>query len=468
MSNRRAAIYVRISRDRVGGGLGVDRQEADCRQLADRLGVEVVAVHSDNDISAYSGKRRPGYTALLEQVRAGRVDVVLCWHTDRLHRSPTELETWIDAAEPHGVQVHGVKAGALDLATPSGRMVARQLGAVARYESEHRAERVAAQKAHAREAGHWLGGARPFGYEADGLTLRHDEADLIRSGTLAILSGSTLRSVVKAWNEAGIPTSRGRTWTHRNTPLVLRRWRNAGLTEHDGAPGVRAEWESIVSVDQVREVRAVLDGISSRHRAISVGSRARWLLSGIAECPCGAPLRAVTSKARPRVYRCAAYELGGTDHVSRQADPIDTLVEDVIESRLARGDITALVQPTDAGVDVSLLRRERDRAEQRLGEIAGMLGDDDLTPEQARTASAKARARLDEANRQLAAAERSSPLAKLAAVADPVAWWRDPETDIDDRRAVVRGLLRIVVQRTGGGRRRFDPATVLITPAMPT
>ncbi|MER5688882.1 hypothetical protein [Streptomyces sp. NPDC002205] len=35
---RRAAIYCRISQDRGGAGLGVARQEEDCRALCARLG----------------------------------------------------------------------------------------------------------------------------------------------------------------------------------------------------------------------------------------------------------------------------------------------------------------------------------------------------------------------------------------------------------------------------------------------
>jgi hypothetical protein len=52
----RAAIYVRISSDRTGAGLGVARQEEDCRALCERLGWQVVRVYPDNDVSAYSGK----------------------------------------------------------------------------------------------------------------------------------------------------------------------------------------------------------------------------------------------------------------------------------------------------------------------------------------------------------------------------------------------------------------------------
>ena len=40
----------------------MDRQEAECRELAKRLGWKVVAIYVDNDISAYSRyKRRPQY-----------------------------------------------------------------------------------------------------------------------------------------------------------------------------------------------------------------------------------------------------------------------------------------------------------------------------------------------------------------------------------------------------------------------
>ena len=53
-----AAVYCRISDDREGAGLGVARQEADCRQRAAALGWTVVGLYVDNDLSAYAGKVR--------------------------------------------------------------------------------------------------------------------------------------------------------------------------------------------------------------------------------------------------------------------------------------------------------------------------------------------------------------------------------------------------------------------------
>ncbi|MEV0583029.1 recombinase family protein [Nonomuraea sp. NPDC050310] len=56
---RRAAIYCRISQDREGAGLGVARQEADCRKLVELRGWNVAGVYPDNDVSAYSGSPAP-------------------------------------------------------------------------------------------------------------------------------------------------------------------------------------------------------------------------------------------------------------------------------------------------------------------------------------------------------------------------------------------------------------------------
>jgi site-specific DNA recombinase len=152
---------VRISRDRVGAGLGVERQEQDCRALAERQGLEVVSVLADNDMSAYSGRPRPAYLELLQLIRTGQVQTVLAGHTDRMHRSPVELEEFITACELQNVDVRTVQAGAIDLSSASGRMGARIYGAVARHEVEHAIERRKAAKLQAAKAGKWSGGQRP-------------------------------------------------------------------------------------------------------------------------------------------------------------------------------------------------------------------------------------------------------------------------------------------------------------------
>src|SRR5690606_14718538 len=160
----RAAIYARISRDD-GSALGVSRQAEDCRALIERHGWTAGPEFVDNDVSAYSGRRRPQYDALLEAVAAGEVEAIVAWHPDRLHRSPRPLEVSIDLSESTGCKVATVQAGELHLSAASGRMTARVVGAVARHESEQQAERMRRQKRQAAEMGLPGTGYRPFGYE---------------------------------------------------------------------------------------------------------------------------------------------------------------------------------------------------------------------------------------------------------------------------------------------------------------
>jgi site-specific DNA recombinase len=75
-------------------------------------------------------------------VAGGVVGAVVAWADDRLHRSPRELEDFIDAIESAGVVVATVGAGDYDFATAQGRANARQAGVRARLESERKSERL--------------------------------------------------------------------------------------------------------------------------------------------------------------------------------------------------------------------------------------------------------------------------------------------------------------------------------------
>src|SRR5579884_2476096 len=152
-----AGLYCRISADKEGAGLGVERQREDCEALARKRGWTVAGVYVDNDISAYSGKRRPGYRRLLRDIQQGRINAIVAWHTDRLHRSLRELEEFIDVCEAGQVKVETVRAGELDYKTPSGRAMARILGTWARYESEHRSERIRRKHVEMAEKGLYKG-----------------------------------------------------------------------------------------------------------------------------------------------------------------------------------------------------------------------------------------------------------------------------------------------------------------------
>lgn len=133
-------VYLRISQDRTGQQAGIQRQQEDCLALAARLGIADPLVFIDNDVSAFDGGRRPGYDAMVTQVRGG-ASLIIVWHVDRLYRQPRELEDLIDLVEQHPVRIEAVRGGGFDLNATEGRLMARQLVAIAAYESGHKSDR---------------------------------------------------------------------------------------------------------------------------------------------------------------------------------------------------------------------------------------------------------------------------------------------------------------------------------------
>src|SRR4051812_4967756 len=138
---RAAAVYARISSDTEGKALGVTRQLEDCR-LAAQLGWSIAQEYVDNDLSAYSGKRRPAYQQLLTDVAEGLRDAVICYHVDRLTRRPVELEQFVATVDAAGVRQVRFVSGDMDLGTGDGLLIGRIMAAVAANESAAKSRRM--------------------------------------------------------------------------------------------------------------------------------------------------------------------------------------------------------------------------------------------------------------------------------------------------------------------------------------
>src|SRR4051794_1962622 len=161
----RAAVYCRISDDREGERLGVERQREDCLARAQRESWEVVEVFTDNDVGAStrSRKSRPAYKQVIKAAEDGEIDVILSYSNSRLTRRPMELEHLINLHNATGVLLRTVVSGDADLSTADGRAVARTIAAWDAAEAERIGERVARAARQRREQGLRHGGFPPYG-----------------------------------------------------------------------------------------------------------------------------------------------------------------------------------------------------------------------------------------------------------------------------------------------------------------
>src|SRR5262249_3397463 len=103
----RAGVYCRISKDVAGDALGVKRQRDDCIAYCAERGYDAPRFYEENNCSAssYARKGRPEFDRMIQDARAGELDVIVLYDLDRLTRVPRVGEDIIDLAEAHGVTI---------------------------------------------------------------------------------------------------------------------------------------------------------------------------------------------------------------------------------------------------------------------------------------------------------------------------------------------------------------------------
>ncbi|GGK99732.1 serine recombinase [Sphaerisporangium melleum] len=463
---RRAAIYCRISQDRAGAGLGVARQEADCRALTERRGWQVADVYSDNDVSAYSGSPRPAWRRLLEDIDAGTVDAIVCWHVDRLTRSPRELEDVIDLADRRGIELATV-TGEIDLATPTGRLIARMLGAAARHEAEHKAERQKRQRRQNAEAGKVSGGGmRPYGYAEDRLTVIEEEAEVIREAARRILAGESLSSVCKDFEQRDVKTPSGRHWIPTTLRRLLASARISGRREHTprstfqttrpllGEIVADAVWPAIIDPVDSDRLRALLSDPARDYRRQAATGRI-YLLSGILRCGrCGHRMNGRPRQGVPRYVCPNVPGSGSCGGIATNTARTDDHIRDMLLTAL---DSPALAERIrhQGGDDDNLAEAVR-ADEELLEELAQAWATREITRREWMAARAPIELRLDKNRAQLAGLSRTSPLIPFIGTAqDMLTRWE--AMNVSQRRAIVAAVIRTITVATANPRKKWDP-----------
>jgi DNA invertase Pin-like site-specific DNA recombinase len=303
----RAVIYSRVSRDDSGEARSNQRQEDDCRKLAEIRNWTVIETCRDVSISAYqSGRKHPGWERVLDLMDSGGVDVVIAWKLDRITRTVNELTKIVARCRSTDVAIVTTE-GDLDLSNETGKMVATILGAVAEQEVERKAARQRLSNAQRRSEGKpWRSGWVSFGYDRD-KNVVPEQAAMIRQAAESVLNGGSLKGVARTWRESGVTTPRSTKgadgWTHNGVKSILLNPVNAGFLTYRGEEIGRGSWEPILEETAFRQLQALL-GNPERRTYEGNGRRAENLLSGIATCAvCDRPVVGGVSNSR-KVYKC--------------------------------------------------------------------------------------------------------------------------------------------------------------------
>lgn len=456
-----AAIYARISSDPTGAQLGVTRQIEDCQALATRRGWPVRDVYIDDDRSAFSGRVRPEYRRMLEDITAHAIDAVVVWHLDRLHRQPRELEAFFDVCDKAALKALASVTGDVDLGTDDGRFMARILGAVSRKESDDKSRRLRRKHLELAESGEWAGGGtRPFGYLADRRSLNPAEVPFVREAVTRVLAGDSLRSVASDFNHRGVRTVKGGPWSLQVIRNILLSARISGQREHHGEIIGPGRWEAIVTLDDTARLRTML---TDPARKIGRTPR-RYLLAGLLRCAhCGAVLVARPDSRGHRRYVCAKGPgFAGCGRLVIMSEPVENLIQAAVLYRLDTPALAAALSGSEAADDdTARTAAALDDDRRQLEELATAYGEKQITFAEYLAARKPIEARIEAANRHLSRSTRTAAVADYVG-ASAALRERWPDLPLARQRAIVAALLdRATIGPAVRGRNTFDSSRVL-------
>lgn len=449
---RAAAIYARISSDQDGRALGVTRQVEDCRKLAARLGWTVAEEYVDNDLSAYTGKRRPAYERMLADLRDRQRDAVIVYHVDRLTRRPIELEQFVAALDAAGVKRVRFVVGDTDLSTGDGLMVVRILAAMAANESATKSRRVKRKMEQNAAAGLPHGGSRrPFGYAEDRVTVIQSEAAIIRTLVGRFLAGESPRSLAIWLQEQGISTVSGKPWRSPTVTAMLANPRLAALRASNGVVVAPAVWDPIISEDQHRRVCALM-----QQKAVT-GKRSprRYVLSGMLRCgKCGSKLYSAARQDRRRYVCLSGPDHGGCGKITVVAEPVETLIAAAVLHRLDTPELAdALAGRAAADHALTLISGELAEDQAQLRELAEAYGQKLITLREWLDAKKPIEARIATAERRISRATHNDALAGLPGNGEQLrAAWDD--LNLTRQAAIIAAVLdhAVIAPGTPGSR----------------
>ena len=210
MIRQRCAIYTRKSTEE---GLeqsfnSLDAQREACAAYILSQKHEGWAELNDRyDDGGFSGgtMERPGVKALLEDVRCGRVDVIVVYKVDRLTRSLTDFAKMVDVFDGAGVSFVSVTQ-AFNTTSSMGRLTLNVLLSFAQFEREVTAERIRDKVAASKRKGMWMGGAIPMGYDVEdkALVVNAEEATAIRTIFAEYLAAGSVRQLAARLSELDV------------------------------------------------------------------------------------------------------------------------------------------------------------------------------------------------------------------------------------------------------------------------
>ena len=299
----RCAVYARKSQEDTKA-TSLPTQIEYCKELISTCNLlEYKETYQEDDVSGMFTDNRSEFNRMIDDVKSGKIDVIVCYKWDRFSRKLSDIQNYYEMIlKCNGYVLAGDSIQVIDAAN---KLFIQQIfWSNAEYQARTSAERTITTMISRSKNGKYMAGETPIGYKRNSigeLDVDVDEAEIVIEIFDSISAGFSLGSVADTLNSKGFTTRTGSHFTKQSIDYIARnsiytgtlRYNRNGarkkkhrllLSDYEEVV-VEDAFPAIISKDVYNSVQSILDNkLSNTYSSI----QHTYLLTGLIYCKnCG-------------------------------------------------------------------------------------------------------------------------------------------------------------------------------------
>lgn len=215
----RVAAYCRVSTDSEEQALSYDTQISHyTNYIGQHPGWRFAGIYADEGITGTSTRNRVEFHKMIDDCRAGRLDMVVTKSISRFARNTLDCLKYIRLLKNLGIAIYFEKEN-INTLDASGEILITIMASLAQQESESLSQNVRLGLEYRYQQG-IVRTPRIFGYDKDvnkNLIINSEEAPIVRRIFHEYLAGASYREIARGLSEDGFLTLTGKTAWHPDT-----------------------------------------------------------------------------------------------------------------------------------------------------------------------------------------------------------------------------------------------------------
>lgn len=352
---KRVALYMRVSSTKqVKEGDSIPAQRDALTKYAKDKGYSIAGEYLDDGVSGTRADRDE-LSRLLEDVKAGKIDIILCTKLDRLYRNIKHYLNMMEILDRHNVGWLAIWEPVYDTTTPQGRLIVNQMMSIAQFEAENTGQRIRQVQQYKLSQKEVISGTTTAGYRIENKHLVPDEnAEYVKQAFEMYSACGNINEVMRVYGKKyGMPGSKP----------AFRRMLMSPLYKGEHYTGVKDFCSAIISADLWEDVQRKLK------INIKKNQKETYIFSGLLICAeCGRRMGGNTRRRQrgncytiTHDYRCTGYYA----RMPKQCNNQKVATEKVIERELITR-IKPMIQDRILQYEIADRENRRDRTPEQI------------------------------------------------------------------------------------------------------